>query len=149
MVHFCFFLILDERGGGGGGWRSVSMERRLNKRNKTQTSQVQCRGGGGRGLGHFCYNMKTKIHENKSFKKISQKALNHDLTLPSDSTRRDLPESSGILEKGLICVELRSFYCRKRILVPMSYISWLDINHSSKRKNDRITYLKNNRSRLF
>ena len=56
-----------------------------------------------------------------------QKAFNRDLTLPSHSTRRELPESSGILKKGLICVELRSFYCRKKILVPMSYISWLDI----------------------
>ena len=79
-------------------------------------------GGGGRGLGHFCYNMKTKIHEKQNFKKISQKALNHDLTLPSDSTRRELPESSRILENGLICVELWQFYCRERILVPMSSI---------------------------
>ena len=61
------------------------------------------------------------------FEKKSQKALNHDLTLPSYSTRRELPESSGILEKGLICVELRPFYYRKRISVPMSYISWWDI----------------------
>ena len=32
------------------------------------------------------------------FKKVSQKALNHDLTLPLQSTRRELPESSGILD---------------------------------------------------
>jgi hypothetical protein len=29
-------------------------------------------------------------------------------------------ESSGIIEKGAFCVELRPFYCIKRILVPMS-----------------------------
>ena len=57
------------------------------------------------------------------FKENPRKALNHDLTLPLQSTRRELPESSGILEKGLICVELWSFYCSKRISVPMSYIS--------------------------
>ena len=56
-----------------------------------------------------------------------QKALNHDLRLPSYSTRRELPESSRILEKGWICVELWPFYCSKRISVPMSYISSWDI----------------------
>ena len=61
------------------------------------------------------------------FRKKPRKALNHDLTLPLQSTRRELPESSGILEKGLICVELWSFYCSKRISVPMSYISSWDI----------------------
>ena len=43
------------------------------------------------------------------FEKYSQKASNHDLTLPLHCTRGELPESSGILEKGLICVELWSF----------------------------------------
>ena len=61
------------------------------------------------------------------FEKMSQKLWNHDLRLPSYSTRRELPESSGILEKGWICVELWSFYCSKRISVPMSYISSWDI----------------------
>ena len=61
------------------------------------------------------------------FEKMSQKALNRVLTLKSSGGGPELPESSGILEKGLICVELRPFYCRERILVPMSYISCLDI----------------------
>ena len=68
------------------------------------------------------------------FEKMSQKALNHDLTLPLQSTRRELPESSGILEKGLICVELWSFYCSKRISVPMSYISWWEAIEVEARK---------------
>ncbi len=38
------------------------------------------------------------------FEKKKQKALNHDLTLPLHSTRRELPESSGILEKAKICM---------------------------------------------
>ena len=58
------------------------------------------------------------------FKKMSQMAVNHDLTLPLQSTRRELPESSGILEKGLICVELRPFYCRKEIAE--GFKSWFD-----------------------
>ena len=61
-------------------------------------------------------------------------ALNRVLTLPFDSTRQELPESSGIIAKGLICVELRPFCCGKRILVPMSYISFWEhtrpLNHS-------------------
>ena len=61
------------------------------------------------------------------FEKMCQKLWNHDLRLPSYSTRRELPESSNILEKGWICVELWSFYCSKRISVPMSYISSWDI----------------------
>ena len=63
----------------------------------------------------------------KFSKKMPQKALNRVLTLKSSGGGPELPESSGILEKGLICVELRPFYCRERILVPMSYISCLDI----------------------
>ena len=31
---------------------------------------------------------------------FAQKALNHDLTLPSFRSRRELPESSGFVEKG-------------------------------------------------
>ena len=38
------------------------------------------------------------------FEKMSQKALNHDLTLPSFRSRRELPESSGFFEKGVIFV---------------------------------------------
>ena len=61
------------------------------------------------------------------FEKMSQKALNRVLRLERSGRGPELPESSGILEKGLICVELRPIYCRERILVPMSYISCLDI----------------------
>ena len=58
---------------------------------------------------------------------MSQKALNRVLTLKSSGGGPALPESSGILEKGWICVELWSFYCSKRISVPMLYISSWDI----------------------
>ena len=58
---------------------------------------------------------------------MSQKALNHVLTLKYSGGGPALPESSGILEKGWICVELWPFYCSKRISVPMSYISSWDI----------------------
>ena len=33
-----------------------------------------------------------------------------------------------IIEEGVFCVELRPCYWNKRISVPMSYISWLDIS---------------------
>ena len=33
-----------------------------------------------------------------------------------------------IIEKGAFCVELRPFYCNKRISIPMSYIPWLDVS---------------------
>ena len=62
------------------------------------------------------------------FEKMSQKALNRVLTPAVDRSRRELSESSGIIEKGAFCVELWSFYCKKRISVPMSYITFL---HSS------------------
>ena len=60
------------------------------------------------------------------FEKMSQKALNRVLWLECSGGGLAPLESSGILEKCLICVELWPFYCRKRILVPMSYISCLD-----------------------
>ena len=37
-----------------------------------------------------------------------------------------------IIEKGVFCVELRPFYCNKRILVPMSYITGTDGRHNLK-----------------
>ena len=58
----------------------------------------------------------------KFSKKMSQNALNHVLIVQNDRSRRELSESSGIIEKGAFCVELRPFYCSKRISVPMSYI---------------------------
>ena len=60
-------------------------------------------------------------------KEKRQKALNHDLTLPSYSTRRELPESSGImdLQNKNISVVKKHWNCR--ISFPMSDISWLDI----------------------
>ena len=58
---------------------------------------------------------------------MSQKALNRVLTLKSSGGDPPPLESSGLLEKGWICVELWSFYCSKRISVPMSYISSWDI----------------------
>ena len=45
-------------------------------------------------------------------------ALNRVLTLPFDSTRQELPESSGIIEKGSISVELRPFLLREKNLGP-------------------------------
>ena len=60
------------------------------------------------------------------FEKMSQKALNLYLTPAVDRSRRELSESSGIIEKGAICVELWLFYCKKRISVPMSYIVVLE-----------------------
>ena len=38
------------------------------------------------------------------FEKMSQRALNHVLTLPRFRSRRELPESSGFFEKGAIFV---------------------------------------------
>ena len=53
-------------------------------------------------------------------------ASNRVLTPAVARSRRELSESSGIIEKGAICVELWSFYCKKRISVPMSYIVVLE-----------------------
>ena len=60
------------------------------------------------------------------FEKMSQKALNRVLTPAVDRSRRELSESSGIIPKCAFCVELWSFYCKKRISVPMSYIVVLE-----------------------
>ena len=53
-------------------------------------------------------------------------ALNRVLTPAVPRSRRELSESSGIIEKGAFCVELWSFYCKKRISVPMSYITFFE-----------------------
>ena len=55
-------------------------------------------------------------------------ALNRVLTLPDCRSRRQLSESVFRSQKGPFGVELWSFYCKKRISVPMSYITSL---HSS------------------
>ena len=41
------------------------------------------------------------------------------------ASRRELSESVFKVEKGALCAELRPFYCRIRILVPMSILSKL------------------------
>ena len=60
----------------------------------------------------------------KCSEQMFQEALNRVLTLPQCGRGPALPESSGIWEKGWICVELWPFYCSKLISVPMSNISW-------------------------
>ena len=55
-------------------------------------------------------------------------ALNRVLTLPDCRSRRQLSESVFRSQKSPLGVELWSFYCKKRISVPMSYITFL---HSS------------------
>ena len=69
-----------------------------------------------------------KIHEKQHlriqeghFLKI---ALNLDLILSDDGKCPALLKSSRIIDLGAFCVELWSFYCSKRISVPMSYISF-------------------------
>ena len=37
-----------------------------------------------------------------------------------------------IIDLGALCVELRPFYCNKRILVPMSYITGTNGRHNLK-----------------
>ena len=51
--------------------------------------------------------------------------LNRVLTLPDCRSRCQLSESGLRSQKGPLGVELWSFYCRKRVLVPMSYIMFL------------------------
>ena len=46
-------------------------------------------------------------------------ALNLDLTLPDDGECPALLISSGIIDLGAFCLELRQFYCSEGILVPM------------------------------
>ena len=84
-------------------------------------------------------------------------ALNRVLTLPDYRSRRELLESSGILDLGTFCVELWLKQVSYRILVPMSYISWLDIsghlkcyrtrNRKRKRKRKRERTRKPKRKR--
>ena len=67
-----------------------------------------------------------RIQDQKIF--VFKIALNHVLTLPDCRSRRPLSESVFRSQKGPLGVELWSFYCKKRISVPMSYITFL---HSS------------------
>ena len=64
-------------------------------------------------------------NQNFTVKKIT---LNRVLTLADCRSRRPLSESVFRSQKGPLGVELWSFYCKKRISVPMSYITFL---HSS------------------
>ena len=43
-------------------------------------------------------------------------------------SRREDPCCIFFMDTGAFCVELRPFYCNKRISAPMSYISWLGID---------------------
>ena len=65
--------------------------------------------------------MKNSRYESKNvaFLKI---ASNPDLTLSDDGECLALLISCGIIDLGAFCVELWSFYCSKRISVPMSDI---------------------------
>ena len=73
--------------------------------------------------------MKTRL-QNQNFN-LFKIVLNRVLTLPDYRSRLALLISCGIIEKGLICVELRPFYCGKRILVPMSYIVFWERNQGN------------------
>ena len=42
--------------------------------------------------------------------------------MPKDASRRELSKSVLRIEKGALCVELLSFYCSIRIMVPMSHL---------------------------
>ena len=55
-------------------------------------------------------------------------ALNLDLTRSNARSRREDFDCIFFIHVGAFCVELRPFYCKKRISVPMSYISWLSID---------------------
>ena len=61
-------------------------------------------------------------NQNFTIKKL---ALNRVLTLADCRSRRPLSESVFRSQKGPLGVELWSFYCKKRILAPMSYITFL------------------------
>ena len=52
-------------------------------------------------------------------------ALNLDLTRSNARSRREDFDCIFFMAVGAFCVELRPFYCKKRISVPMSYISCL------------------------
>ena len=65
-----------------------------------------------------------RIHEGHFLKS----ALNLDLTLSNARSRQGDAARIFFMVVGAFCVELWSCYCRKRISVPMSYISWLSID---------------------
>ena len=59
-------------------------------------------------------------------------ALNLDLTRSNARSRQGDAASIFFMVVGAFCVELWSFYCRKRISVPMSYISfWKHISYDT------------------
>ena len=72
------------------------------------------------GVGAFCVELQHLQIQGCHFLKS---ALNLDLTLSDDGKCLALLKSSGIIDLGAFCVELWSFYCSKRISVPMSYMS--------------------------
>ena len=59
------------------------------------------------------------------FEKMSQKGLNHDLRPELETRGKMLQIPLKIMDLGAFCVELWSFYSRKRLFVPMSYIMLL------------------------
>ena len=61
-------------------------------------------------------------NQNFDFLKI---VLNRLEPLPKDASRRELFESVSRSKKGSFCVGIGQFYCNKRILVPMSYIAFV------------------------
>ena len=77
-----------------------------------------------------------KVHENSrcESKNVTflKSALNHVLTLQNARARRELSIDVLYVTRASICVELWSFYCRKRISVSMSYISfWKHISYDT------------------
>ena len=52
----------------------------------------------------------------------SRVALNPVLTCSGERARKMVQTAHKIIQKGAFCVGIGSFYCKKRILVPMSYI---------------------------
>ena len=56
---------------------------------------------------------------------LLKSALNLDLTRSNARSRREDFDCIFFMAAGAFCVELRPFYCKKRISVPMSYISCL------------------------
>ena len=51
-----------------------------------------------------------------------------------DASRRELSQSVLRIEKGALCAELRQFYCSIRMLVPMSYMYFVDTKLTLKEK---------------
>ena len=62
----------------------------------------------------------------QAFEQISQMALIRVLIPGLEYTRSHLSELGLRSQKGALGVELRSFDCRQRILVSISYISFWD-----------------------